>query len=91
LVDCSGNGENEEDDDQPQEYLSDPPHDPSGRSAAHNAKTNPLPGLVHVPKAYSPECVEEVFREGCRRGVLRSWLLGSGGGIMLVVERDIPL
>jgi hypothetical protein len=29
LVDCSGDGEDQQDDDRPQEYLSDPSYDPS--------------------------------------------------------------
>jgi hypothetical protein len=43
--------------------------------------------------AYSPECVEGLFFEvGLPLyGFLRSWLRGSAGGIMLVVEVDIPL
>jgi len=35
--------------------------------------------------------VEEEFGEVPLNGVLRSWLRGSAGGIMLVVEGDIPL
>src|ERR671921_1312969 len=72
LVDCSGDGEDQEDDDQPQERHPDPPHEPSSRTTAHCAKTNPLRGLVHVPKAYSPECVEGLFSELRPNGVLGS-------------------
>jgi hypothetical protein len=41
--------------------------------------------------SYSQECVESVFCELRLYGVLRSWLRGSAGGIMLVVEGQIPL
>src|SRR5215217_8517004 len=48
-----------------------------------------IPGPFFCP--YSPECVEEKFCELRLYGVLGSWLRGSAGGIMLVVEEDIPL
>jgi hypothetical protein len=40
---------------------------------------------------YLPECVEGKFSEVelPLYGVLRSWLRGSAGGIMLVVEREL--
>jgi hypothetical protein len=43
--------------------------------------------------SYLAEYVEQVFSEAQLRlnGVLRSWLRGSAGGIMLVVEGQIPL
>jgi hypothetical protein len=42
-------------------------------------------------KAYSPECVEGVFYKLPLYGVLRSSLRGSAGGIILVVDGEIPL
>src|SRR5829696_6231212 len=63
LVDCSEYSEDQKDDDQPQERHPDPPHEPSGRIAAHYAKSMSERGLVLVPKAYSPRCVEGGFSE----------------------------
>src|SRR5215217_7691869 len=41
LVDRPEDGEGQQDDDQPQECLPDPPYYPSCRTATHYAKTNP--------------------------------------------------
>src|SRR5215203_7488523 len=53
------------------------------------AETFPSPVDSSCP--YSPKCVEGFFCELRVDGVLGSWLRGSAGGIMLVVEGDIPL
>src|SRR5215213_8108103 len=57
-------------------------------SALHRCKSS----TKRAPRRiYSPECVEGEFSELRVDGVLPSWLRGSAGGIMLVVEGDIPL
>jgi hypothetical protein len=59
------------------------------------ALLNDTPSRTNVPlsRVYSPNFVEGEFSEVelPLYGVLRSWHRGSAGGIMLVVEGDIPL